>query len=255
MLFGDRIYSDGHASAVRLLCPTITATLQQSIHCAPLLWPHFSSPFIVPHYYGRTPPVHSLCPTITAALHQSIHCAPLLQPHSSSPFIVPHSTSPFIVPHYYGHTSPVHSLCPTIMAALQQSIHCAPLIQHHISSPASFSHSFDHTPRIQLWCSPVTSTPAAQSGSQYYGYKSSLQLLSPSIKATHRQPSFSLPLLWSHQQSGHGAPLLWSHRLSSQATAIMAAHYQCGHSPLTHCLTYWYGNLLEYLEVWSWLCS
>jgi len=160
VLFGDRIYSDGHASAVRLLCPTITATLQQSIHCAPLLWPHFSSPFIVPHYYGRT--------------------------------------------------SPVHSLCPTIMAALQQSIHCAPLIQHHISSPASFSHSFDHTPRIQLWCSPVTSTPAAQSGSQYYGYKSSLQLLSPSIKAT-------------------GSPALVSHCCDHINNPVMVLPF-CGHT-------------------------
>jgi len=138
VLFGDRSYSDGHTSAVRVLCPTITATLQRSIHCAlllwphistshraPLLWPHISSPFIVPqyyghtsavhslcpHYYGHTSAVHSLCPTIMATLQQFIYCAPLLRPHFSSPFIVPHyygqTSAPFIMPRYYGNTPAV----------------------------------------------------------------------------------------------------------------------------------------------------
>lgn len=108
MLFGDRIYSDDHTSAVRLLCPAITAALQQSIHRAPLLQPHFSSPFIVP---------------------------PLLQPHFSRPVIVPHyyghTSASVIVPHYYDHTSAVQLQSPTLLTTHQESSYGAPLLRPH----------------------------------------------------------------------------------------------------------------------------
>lgn len=152
-----------------------------------------------------------------ATHQQSIYCAPLLRLHFSSPVFVPH---------YYGHTSAVQS-CPTIMATHQQFSHCAPLLWPHARSPASLSGSFDHTSTIQSSCSPVMSTPAAQSGSQYNGYTTSFRLLSPSIMATHRQPSFSLPLFWPHIKNpvmvlpfcGHtGCPVrlppLWPHTIS-----------------------------------------
>jgi hypothetical protein len=155
------------------------ATHQQSIYHAPLVWPHFSSPFIVPHYYGHTSAVQS-CPTIMATHPQSSFSPPLLTTHQQSS---------------HGATL----LCPCWL---------------HIVIP------------------PVEP--------QYYGHTPTARLQSPTVVITH-------------QQSSHGAPLLWPHRLSSQATAIMAARYQSGRSPLTHCLTYWYGNSLEYLEVWSWL--
>jgi hypothetical protein len=155
--------------------------------------------------------------TLMATHQQSIYCAPLLRLHFSSPVFVPH---------YYGHTWAVH-LCPAIIATHRQSSHRAPLLWPHTRSPASVFSSFDRTSTIQSSCSPVRSTLAAQSGSQYNGYTSSFHLLCSSIMATHRQPSFSLPLFWPHIKNpvmvlpfcGHtGCPVrlppFWQHTIS-----------------------------------------
>lgn len=128
----------------------------------------------MPHYYGCTSAVQ-LCPTITATLQESSR-APLLRPHVSITVIVHH---------YYG---PTH-------AGQLQSPRC-----------------FGRTSTIPSWCSPIMSTPASQSGSQYNGCTSSFHL--------------SSPVLWPHT----GSPALVSHCCDHTSAIQSWCSPFCGHT-------------------------
>ena len=95
----------GHTSAVHLLCPTITATLQQSIHCAPLLRPNISTIHHAPLLWQHTRSLASVYrsfdhiknPVTVLPCYVHTCCTVRL------PILWLHIIIPVVEPQYYGH--------------------------------------------------------------------------------------------------------------------------------------------------------